>query len=185
MAQHLAPRQELMTQLCIKPPMLVCLVTQATPQGHLLPQPLSIPVEDIHTPMVPLAEIFAIKVCQDCRVRKFWMHSEGKRIRQTFCFMVVAFIIALDNYWFIWKEELKNIFWEFLTKKEHTFYLNEYMYFLIRAVTLLKESIKKKNWKSLYENSILGPSSFLSIISACIYTRKKDRRRLYFLRFNY
>lgn len=30
-------------------------------------------------------------------------------------------------------------------KKEHTFYLNEYMYFLIRAVTLLKESIKKKN----------------------------------------
>ena len=47
------------------------------------------------------------------------------------------------------------------------------MYFLIRAVTLLKESIKKKNWKSLYENSILGPPSFLSIISACIYTTKK------------
>ena len=54
------------------------------------------------------------------------------------------------------------------------------MYFLIRAVTLLKESIKKKNWKSLYENSILGPLSFLSIISACIYTRKKRHKKIIF-----
>ena len=54
------------------------------------------------------------------------------------------------------------------------------MYFLIRAVTLLKELIKKKNWKSLYENSILGPLSFLSIISACIYTRKKRHKKIIF-----
>lgn len=109
MVQHLAqlePMTRLSTQLHM---LLVSKSTQATLQEPLVPQLQGTPVGDMIT-LMERQETWDIQVCRQFRVRRFWMHNDGKRMRQ-FLYYNIMFEFTgkferritrqvAQNYWF-------------------------------------------------------------------------------------
>lgn len=93
MAQHLAqlePMTRLSTQQLHMPQ--VSKSIQVTRPGHLVPQRQGTPVGDMII-LMEQQERSDIQVCRQFRVRRFWMHNDGKRMRQ-----FLYYNIMFDNW---------------------------------------------------------------------------------------